>query len=195
MFGSIRATVRILGEGREGCVKSSKSTREGGPKRDHDFLTLLTLPNSDPRREYNTREQSHRGHYFETTRDCDQPIDESKALPTVQMLSETAKQVRKKEREPSVKPHTTRLPKQQEDQKGIRGERGGGSVTLLGKRAIRRGGWGWMLTMNTHGVECLNRQVCRGDRSCPNSMPFFLFLVSFFFDLRFVSSSRYKKCM
>jgi len=51
-----------------------------------------------------------------------------------------------------VKPHTTRLPKQQEDQKGIRGERGGGSITLLGKRAIRRGERGWMLTMNTHGV-------------------------------------------
>ena len=52
-----------------------------------------------------------------------------------------------------MKPDTTRLPKQQEDQKGLRGERGGGSVILLGKRAIRRGERGWMLTMNTHGVE------------------------------------------
>ena len=39
----------------------------------------------------------------------------------------------------TVKPQTTRLPNQQEDQKGIRGERGGCSVTLLGKRVIRRG--------------------------------------------------------
>jgi len=31
------------------------------------------------------------------TRDCDQPIDERKGLPTVQMLSEAAKQVRRKE--------------------------------------------------------------------------------------------------
>ena len=69
------------------------------------------------------------------------------------MLSEAAKQVRSKEGRVTVKPYTTRLPKQQEDQKGIRGERGGGSVNLLGKRAIRRGERGWMLTMNTHGVE------------------------------------------
>jgi len=87
------------------------------------------------------------------TRDCDQPIDERKWLLTVQMLSEAAKQVRRKEGKVTVKPYTTRLPKQQEDQKGIKGERGGGSVTLLGKRAIRRGERGWMLTMNTHSVE------------------------------------------
>ena len=66
------------------------------------------------------------------TRDCDRPIDERKGLPTVQMLSEAAKQVRRKEGKVTVKPHTTRLPKQQDDWKGIRGERGGGSVTLLG---------------------------------------------------------------
>jgi len=39
----------------------------------------------------------------------------------------------------TVEPHTTRLPMQQEDQTGIRGEGGGGRVTLLGKGAIR---WG-----------------------------------------------------
>jgi len=55
------------------------------------------------------------------------------------MLSEAAKQVHTKEGKVTVKPHTIRLPKQQEDQKGMRGERGGGSVTLLGRRAIRRG--------------------------------------------------------
>jgi len=55
------------------------------------------------------------------------------------MLSEAAKLVRRREGKVPVKPHTSRLPKQQEDQKGIRGERGGGSVTLLSKRAIRRG--------------------------------------------------------
>jgi len=87
------------------------------------------------------------------TPDGDRPIDERKGLPTVQMLSEAAKQVRRKERKVTVKPHTTRLPKQQEDQKGIRGERGGGSVTLLGKRGIRRGERGWVLPMNTHSVE------------------------------------------
>jgi len=72
------------------------------------------------------------------TRDCDQPIDERNRLPTVQMLSKEAKQVRRKEGKVSVKPHTTRLSKQQEVQKGTRGERGGGSVPLLGKRAITR---------------------------------------------------------
>jgi len=69
------------------------------------------------------------------------------------MLSEAAKQVRRKGGESNRETPTTRLPKQQEDQKGIRGERGGGSITLLGKRASRRGERGWMSTMNTHGVE------------------------------------------
>jgi len=55
------------------------------------------------------------------------------------MLSEAAKQVRRREGKVTVNPHTTRLPKQQDDQKGIRGGRGGGGVTLLSKRAIRRG--------------------------------------------------------
>jgi len=55
------------------------------------------------------------------------------------MLSEAATEVRRKGGKVTVKPHTTRLPMEQEDQKGIRGKRGGGSVTLLGKRAIRRG--------------------------------------------------------
>jgi len=55
------------------------------------------------------------------------------------MLSETAKQVPRRAGRVTVRPHTSRLRNQQEDQKGIRGERGGGSVTLLGKRAIRRG--------------------------------------------------------
>jgi len=73
------------------------------------------------------------------TRDCNRPIDERQGLPTVQMRSEAANQVRRRKGKLTVKPHTTRLPKQQEDQKGIRGERGGGSVTLLSKRAIRRG--------------------------------------------------------
>jgi len=87
------------------------------------------------------------------TRDFDRRIDERKGLPTVPMLSEVAKQLRGREGKVTVKPHTTRLPKQQEYQKGIRGERGGCSVTLLGKRAIRKGERGWMMMMNSHGVE------------------------------------------
>jgi len=87
------------------------------------------------------------------TRDCNRPIDERKGLLTVQMQSEAAKQVRRKEGKVTVKPHTTRLRKHQEDQKGIRGERGGGTVILLGKRAIRRGERGWMLTMKFHVFE------------------------------------------
>ena len=64
-----------------------------------------------------------------------------------------------------MKPHTTRLPRQQEDQKGIRGERAGGSFTLLGKRVIRREESGWMLTINSHHVEfpiagCVEEMVC-----------------------------------
>ena len=84
--------------------------------------------------------------------------------------------------------HTTRLPKQQEDQEGIRGGRGGGSVTLLGKRAIRRGERGWMLRMNTHSVEFSIaggvEEIIRG----PNPMPFFFFTFFFFHILNFVSS-------
>jgi len=38
-------------------------------------------------------------------RDCDQPIDERKGLPTVPMLSEAAKQVQRKEGKVTVKPY------------------------------------------------------------------------------------------
>ena len=117
------------------------------------------------------------------TRDCDRPIDERKGLPTMQMLSEAAKQMWRKEGKVTMKLDTTRLPKQQEDQKGIRGERGGGTVTLPGKRAIRGRERGWMLTMNTHGVEfsiagCIEDMVHN-----PTIMPFFSFFsfFSFFF--------------
>ena len=68
------------------------------------------------------------------------------------MLSKAVKQVRRKEGKVTVKSHTTRLPKQQEDKQGIRGERGDGSFTLLGKTAIRRGERGWMLTMMSQTV-------------------------------------------
>jgi len=87
----------------------------------------------------------------------------------------------RKEGKVIMKPHTTRLPKQQQEQKGIRGERGGGRVTPLGTRAIRRGERGWILTMDSHGVEFsiaggVEEIVCD-----PNPMPFcfssfFLFL-------------------
>jgi len=117
------------------------------------------------------------------TRNCDRPIDQRKGLPTVQMLSEAAKQVRRKEGKVSVKPHTTRLPKQQEDQKGIRGGRGGGSVTLLSKRAIRTGESGWMLTMKTHGVEFSIAGGVEEIVRAPNPMSFFS--LSFFFFLFF----------
>ena len=49
------------------------------------------------------------------SRDCDRPIDKRKGLPTVQVLSETAKQVRRKGGESTHEAPTTRLPKQQED--------------------------------------------------------------------------------
>jgi len=38
------------------------------------------------------------------TRDCDRPIDKGKGLPTVQMLSETARPVRRKPAQVTVKP-------------------------------------------------------------------------------------------
>jgi len=114
------------------------------------------------------------------TGDYDRPVDKRKGLPTVQMLSEAVKQVRRKEGKVTLKPHTTSLPKQQEDQKGIRGERGGGSVTLLGKRAISRGERGWMLTMNTYGVEFSIAGCVEEIVRDPNLMHFF-FLFLFFF--------------
>jgi len=108
----------------------------------------------------------------------------------MQMLSKAMKQVRRKEGNVTVRPHTTRPPKQQEDEKGIRGERGAGSVTLLGKRAIRKGERGWMLTMKTPGIEF---SIARGVEEIvhnPNPMPFVLFF--FFSCALFYSSSRYR---
>jgi len=64
-FGCNRATGREPGEGRERCAQSCRSTRVRGLKRDHNFSTMPTMPNSTPRRQCSTREQSHRGHHFE----------------------------------------------------------------------------------------------------------------------------------
>ena len=86
----------------------------------------------------------------------------------------------------TIKPHTTRLPKQQEDQKGIRGERGGGSITLLGKRAIRRGERGWMLTMISRGVEISIAGGVEEMVRDPNATTFFFFFFFFFFFLFFI---------
>ena len=49
-FGCNRARGRRSSEGGEGCDQSSRSTREGRPKRDDNFSTIPTVPNSDPRR-------------------------------------------------------------------------------------------------------------------------------------------------
>jgi len=98
------------------------------------------------------------------------------------VLSEAAKQVQKREGTVTVKPHTSRLLKQQEDQKGIRGERGGGSVTLLGKRAIRKGEREWVLTMNSHVVDFSIAGGVEEIVRDPNPMPFFFhFFFHFFF--------------
>jgi len=48
--GCYPATGRRPSEGGEGCAQSSRTTREGGPKRDHNFSTMPTVLNSDPRR-------------------------------------------------------------------------------------------------------------------------------------------------
>ena len=114
------------------------------------------------------------------SRDCDQPIEERKGLPTVQMLSQAAKQVQRNEGKVPVRPHTTRLPKPQGDLKVIGGERGGGNVPLLGKRAIRRWERGWMLMMNSYGVVFPIAGGIEEIVRDPNPMPFLLFLFFFF---------------
>jgi len=95
------------------------------------------------------------------------------------MLSETAKLAWRKERKGTVNPHTTRLPKQQENQKGIRVERGGGSVTRLGKRVIGRGERAWMLSMNSHGVEISITQGVEEIIRDPNPTPFYFIFIVF----------------
>jgi len=126
------------------------------------------------------------------TRDCDRPIHEGKGFADRANAKRDSEAGAGKGRESKREAPTTRLPKQQEDQKGIRGERGAGSIILLGKRAIRRGERGWILTMNTHGVDF---SIARGVEEIvldPNPMSFF-FLFFFFFSffshmLNFVSS-------
>jgi len=59
------------------------------------------------------------------TPDCDRPIDERKGLPTVQLLSEAAKQVRRKEGKVTVKPLQ---PGCQSNRKIRRGSEGRGVV-------------------------------------------------------------------
>jgi len=60
------------------------------------------------------------------TRDCDRPIDERKGLPTVQMLSEAAKQVRSKEGKVTVNP----LQPGRQSNRKIRRESEGGGVVI-----------------------------------------------------------------
>ena len=76
-----------------------------------------------------------------------------------------------------MKPHTTRLPKHQEDQKGIRGEWGSGSVTRLGTSAITRGERGWVLPMKFHGVQISITRGVEEIVSDPNLKPSFFFLL------------------
>jgi len=121
-------------------------------------------------------------------RDCDQPIDQRKGLPTVQMLTEGVKLVGKQEGKVTVKPHTTKVPKHLEDQKGISGARGGHSISLLGRRAIRRGEKGWMLTMNSYGVEI---SIAGGGEETVVAQLASVFCSSFFYDVFMVF--RYKK--
>ena len=47
-----------------GGVDPNKECEGRVLKRDHRFSTMPTVPNCDLRRYCNTREQSHRGHYF-----------------------------------------------------------------------------------------------------------------------------------
>jgi len=108
------------------------------------------------------------------TRDWNPFIEERNGLPTVQLLSEVAKQVLRRKGKVTVKPHTTRLPGQQEDQKGITGERGDGSVTLVGRSAIRRGERGWMLTINSHGVKISIAGGVEEILCNPNILSFFI---------------------
>ena len=85
------------------------------------------------------------------TRDCDRPIEERKGLPTVQVLSEAAKQVRRKEGVEPNDPIETRTPGPKDMIREVRRERGGAAHEGYGCSSLRVREW--MLTMNSHGVE------------------------------------------
>jgi len=113
-----------------------------------------------------------------------------RALPTVEALSEAAKtRAKRGGRESQMTPRNKYAKAQEHDE----GSKAGGGGAALGEcrcSSLRVRGW-WMLTMNSHGVEisiarCVEEMIYN-----PNPKPFFLF----FHHLRFVSSSRYKKCM
>jgi len=179
--GSNRATGGRPSEGREGCAQSSSSTREGGSKRDHDFSTMPTVPNSDPRRWCNTREQSHGATTSTITRDCDRPIDERKGLPTVQNAKRGREASAEKGGRRAKRPLETRIPGPKNMIREVRWEGVGAAHRECRYSSLRVREW--MLTMNSHGVEisiagCVEEMVCD-----PNPIPFFFFF-SFFFILR-----------
>ena len=124
--GCNRATGRRPSEGGEGCARSNRSTREGGPKRDHDFSTMPTVPNSDPRDSAIPGSRATGATTSTITRDCDRPIDERKGLLTVPMLSQAVKQVRRKEGKLTVKP----LQPGCQSNRKIRRESGGGGLVV-----------------------------------------------------------------
>jgi len=108
------------------------------------------------------------------------------------LLSEAVKQVQRKGGKVTIKLSTTRLPKQQGDQKGIREERGVVASPSKAKEPSEEERRWWMLTMNSHGIEisiagCVEEMV-----HGPNLTSFFYFFISLLFYfihiLNFVSS-------
>jgi len=85
------------------------------------------------------------------TRDCDRPIEERKGLPTVQVLSEAAKQVRRKEGVEPNDPIETRTPGPKDMIREVRREGEGAAHGECACSSLRVREW--MLTMNSHGVE------------------------------------------
>ena len=113
------------------------------------------------------------------TRNCDRPIDERKGLPTMQMLSEAAKQVRRKGGKVTVKPLQ---PGCQTNRDITRESEGRGVVVASPSQAkapSEEGRGGWTLTMKTHGVEFSIAGGVEEIVRDPNPMPCF-FLFSFF---------------
>jgi len=103
-FGCNRATGRRPGGGRKGCAQSTRSTRGEDRnerrtfRRCRPYRTVIQGDSAIPGSRATGATTST------ITPACDRPIDERKGLPTVQMLSEAAKQVRRKEGKVTVQP-------------------------------------------------------------------------------------------
>ena len=131
-----------------------RSTREGGPKRGHDFSTSRPYRTMMPGDSAIPGSKATGATSSTITRDCDRPIDEGEGLPTVQSAKRGQRNtVRREERKSNRETPRQRLPVDNAIRRESEGRGGGGLLHPSRQRRPSEKGRGGLPTMISHGVE------------------------------------------